>query len=83
MGCCRGGRRSRSGRRAPLPTRRAAPPPKAEPPAEKTRKTYKIIPVEGAHGDMAIKCLKCGMTSYNPNDVRHKYCGKCHEFHES
>ncbi len=25
-------------------------------------------------------CLDCGMTSYNPNDVREEYCGNCHEF---
>lgn len=54
----------------------------AQPPVKKSRKTYEIIPVTGSHTG-AIKCLKCGMTSYNPNDVRHKYCGNCHEFHES
>ena len=30
----------------------------------------------------SIKCLDCGMTSFNPNDVRWRYCGNCHEFHE-
>lgn len=30
----------------------------------------------------SITCPRCGMTSYNPNDVREKYCGNCHEFHE-
>lgn len=29
-----------------------------------------------------ITCPQCGMTSYHPEDVRHKYCGNCHEFHE-
>lgn len=30
----------------------------------------------------AIKCFKCGLTSYNINDVRNLYCGKCKEFHD-
>jgi ribosomal protein S27AE len=29
----------------------------------------------------AITCLKCGMTSHNPNDVAHRYCGRCHIYH--
>jgi hypothetical protein len=28
-----------------------------------------------------ITCFKCGMTSWNENDVRERYCGNCHEFH--
>lgn len=27
-----------------------------------------------------IKCLRCGMVSYNENDIKHKYCGNCHQF---
>jgi len=54
----------------------------SQPPVVKPTKTYEILPVEGSHTGGAIKCLKCGMTSYNPNDVKHKYCGNCHEFHE-
>jgi hypothetical protein len=30
----------------------------------------------------SIRCHKCGMTSWNLNDVREKYCGHCHKFHE-
>lgn len=30
----------------------------------------------------SIKCLNCGMTSHNPIDVRDRYCGNCHIFHE-
>lgn len=30
--------------------------------------------------DDSLTCLTCGMTSYNPNDVRTHYCGHCHEF---
>jgi len=29
----------------------------------------------------AIKCKKCGMTSYDENDVNLKYCGNCDKFH--
>jgi predicted RNA-binding Zn-ribbon protein involved in translation (DUF1610 family) len=25
-------------------------------------------------------CPKCGAVSHNPNDVKEKYCGACHEF---
>lgn len=30
----------------------------------------------------SITCLKCGRTSHNLNDVKHRYCGHCHVFHE-
>jgi len=30
----------------------------------------------------SITCNVCGMTSYNPNDIKYKYCGNCHEFLE-
>lgn len=29
-----------------------------------------------------ITCLHCGVTSHNQNDVRERYCGNCHKFHE-
>jgi hypothetical protein len=28
----------------------------------------------------SIRCLVCGATSYNPNDIANKYCGNCHSF---
>lgn len=28
-----------------------------------------------------ITCNKCGMISYNKNDIEHLYCGNCHIFH--
>jgi hypothetical protein len=28
----------------------------------------------------SFTCPKCGAVSYNPNDVRERYCGACHEF---
>jgi ribosomal protein S27AE len=35
----------------------------------------------GLQRAMAITCPKCGMTSFNPNDVEKEYCGNCHQFH--
>jgi len=28
----------------------------------------------------SFTCSKCGITSHNPNDIRERYCGRCHEF---
>lgn len=30
----------------------------------------------------SITCLMCGATSYHPEDIRNRYCGRCHVFHE-
>ncbi len=38
--------------------------------------TYEIV-AEGK----AIFCKICLRTSYHPEDVRHKYCAGCHQFH--
>ena len=29
----------------------------------------------------SITCFVCGVTSRNPHDVYHRYCGNCHQFH--
>ena len=29
-----------------------------------------------------IKCLVCGRTSWNENDVKNRYCGNCHQYHD-
>lgn len=31
---------------------------------------------------MHITCPQCGLTSYNPSDVKYRYCGNCHQFHD-
>ena len=36
-----------------------------------------------ADGCDSITCLVCGITSYNYNDIRHRYCGNRHEFHDT
>ena len=30
----------------------------------------------------SITCPRCAMTSYNANDIRERYCGNCHQFHD-
>lgn len=40
-------------------------------------KTYTI-----SDDGKSITCLLCNMTSFNPNDILHKYCGNCHAFHK-
>ena len=39
--------------------------------------TYQLV-----ENGRAIKCLECGMTSHNANDVRELYCGNCRKWHE-
>lgn len=41
--------------------------------------TFEMVEDRGSTG---IKCLRCGRTSFHPQDVEHRYCGHCHEFHE-
>ncbi len=30
----------------------------------------------------SVTCPQCAMSSYNRNDVAHRYCGNCHQFHD-
>lgn len=32
--------------------------------------------------DESITCFMCGWTSYSEADIRERYCGNCHQFHE-
>lgn len=36
---------------------------------------------EPVAGGRAIRCLVCGRTSWNLNDVAQLYCGYCKRFH--
>lgn len=48
--------------------------------------TYELKPtfdIISKNDQPAIKCLMCGMISYNYNDILYKYCGKCDVFHET
>lgn len=40
-------------------------------------KTYTISP-----DGKSITCTRCGKTSHNLNDVDHRYCGFCHQYHD-
>ena len=31
---------------------------------------------------ITITCPRCGRTSYNPEDVKQRYCGACHMYHD-
>lgn len=42
-------------------------------------KTYQIT--ENERGERGIKCLNCGRTSYNTEDIRYLYCGNCRGTH--
>lgn len=37
--------------------------------------------VRDDRGRPGIECLRCGLTSWNINDVDHRYCGHCRQFH--
>lgn len=30
---------------------------------------------------IGIRCTSCRLTSWNPYDVRNRFCGACHTFH--
>lgn len=34
------------------------------------------------HDGKAIRCGECARTSWNPNDITHRYCGFCNKFHD-
>src|SRR5882672_2189579 len=40
-------------------------------------RSYEII-----HDGKAIVCLRCGLVSHNREDVRNRYCVRCHVFHD-
>ena len=42
--------------------------------------SFVVLDLTGA--GKSIRCLICGTTSYNPNDVAQRYCGFCHVFHD-
>ena len=44
--------------------------------------TYVIVTEPRAIGGLSITWLVCGTPSPNPNDVRERYCPRCHVLHE-
>lgn len=43
--------------------------------------TYEIIDEPTAVGGRAIRCTVCYIKSYNPHDVKNRYCGSCRSSH--
>ena len=41
--------------------------------------TFELVESNGRQG---IKCRKCGLTSWNSNDVKYKFCACCNKYHE-
>ena len=54
---------------------------KAHWPADRIRQEA-IAAVLAERDRPSITCPVCRMVSYNPNDVRERYCGHCHQFHD-
>lgn len=48
-------------------------------PAQPARDTYALLDLQDGP---AIRCLRCGQVSHNPNDVAQRYCSVCGLFHE-
>jgi len=46
----------------------------------KSKREYVIV-YDTGRGQTGIKCLKCNWTSFNFQDIRDKYCGRCDVFH--
>ena len=52
------------------------------------RVTVRRCPARERAGSMVVaipsppsfRCPRCGAVSYNPNDIRERYCGRCHVF---
>ena len=45
---------------------------------------YFIGQDKGYYGEhnVYIQCVKCGMKSYHPEDIKHRWCEKCQKFHK-
>lgn len=61
--------------------------PKPSPPKKKSgfdplwsQNSYELVEDRGVAG---IRCTTCNHTSYHPEDVRNRYCGYCHSYHET
>ena len=40
------------------------------------------INADGTRKMVSIYCRSCGHESFNPDDVRHKFCGQCNDYHQ-
>ena len=39
-----------------------------------------VVAVTATPWNTSFTCPRCGMTSYNPEDVRQEYCGNCRDW---
>ncbi len=49
-------------------------------PKEIKKRTYQWV--KQNNKIIGIRCLVCGLTSYGEDDIKHKYCSRCHIFHK-
>jgi hypothetical protein len=40
----------------------------------------KLTRIDSGSDPMSYVCPRCAQRSYNPNDLREKYCGACHDW---
>jgi hypothetical protein len=49
---------------------------------ELMRRSSLVVPALPAPaGAPSITCGTCKLTSYNPNDISERFCGRCHKWH--
>lgn len=66
--------------RARPPDERRFGPSRARQITDALRREGLLVEETGVEEQPSITCPRCGMTSYNPNDIREKYCGNCHDW---
>lgn len=45
---------------------------------------YDLVTLDdGIRLTLGIRCHACRRVSFNPHDVRERFCGHCHVFHEA
>jgi transcriptional regulator with XRE-family HTH domain len=45
-----------------------------------TPQQFFLAPEEADADPPHFICPRCGAVSFNPHDVKHRYCGRCHAF---
>ena len=48
---------------------------------KETHPSTQLIGIILLDKEPSITCPKCGMTSFHPQDISHRFCGNCHQFH--
>jgi hypothetical protein len=42
--------------------------------------TVAVQPLENIGEPPSYRCPRCGAVSFNPHDLKQRYCGRCHQF---